>query len=247
VAWIESHQALGHHPKTLRLAAALRCRVPEAVGYLHFLWWWALDYAPDGVVAPDDTTATHVARACLWRGNPDVFWSGLRTAGFVDSGPEGDQLHDWMDYAGRLLERRRKDAERKRSLQRTSGGIPPDVRRTVPDLPDRTVPPKPPLPDLPEPPAAGGADGAPPRAAAESQAEPELLRNGAGQCPLCRQAFTGTYLEHTAAKHRVNADAKPGNLFGRHQEPTAAPSPEMQAQFAAMHERLQSLPEQAEA
>ncbi len=49
MAWIESHQALGQHPKTIRLAAILgRAQMPTVVGHLHYLWWWAFDYARDG-------------------------------------------------------------------------------------------------------------------------------------------------------------------------------------------------------
>jgi len=156
MAWIESHQALGHHPKTLRLAALLKVRVPEAVGLLQFLWWWALDYAPDGLVARADSGA--VAGACLWHGKPETFWDAMLAAGFVeDAGLDVLNIHDWMDYAGRLVERRKSDAERKR-VRRTSAGRPaqpaPDVRRNgartsgvpYPTQPDTTGPdPTPPV------------------------------------------------------------------------------------------------------
>jgi hypothetical protein len=46
--WIQSHQDVREHPKTRKLAARLRVNVPEAVGLLHLLWWWALSYASDG-------------------------------------------------------------------------------------------------------------------------------------------------------------------------------------------------------
>jgi hypothetical protein len=137
MAWIESHQALGRHPKTLRLAAELGCTLPTAVGYLQFLWWWALDYAQDGVVEPDAKAL--VGRACEWRGRPDRFWTSLITAGFVDPLPGGGvQVHDWAEYAGRLIDKRTKDAERKRQGRavatapelRTSTGNPTDIGRT---------------------------------------------------------------------------------------------------------------------
>ena len=51
-AWIESHQSLRDHPRKDQLAEELFVgRVPNdvanyaAVGILHYLWWWALDYA----------------------------------------------------------------------------------------------------------------------------------------------------------------------------------------------------------
>jgi len=152
MAWIESHQALGHHPKTLRLAAALTCSVPAAVGHLHFLWWWALDYAPDGLVHADDLPT--VARACEWRGKSERFWTGLQAAGFVEQTGVDQvlKIHDWMDYAGRLVERRAANAERMRTARakhvpRTSGtragatGPTNQPDRTGPTGPDQPVSP----------------------------------------------------------------------------------------------------------
>ena len=133
-AWIESHQALGHHPKTMRLAATLGVRVPEAVGLLHFLWWWALDYAADGVVAAADQAT--VARTCLWHGKSDRFWGALLEVGFVEPADSGSvRIHDWMDYAGRLLEKRAHNVQRARANR--SRNVQSDARArsgaTVPD------------------------------------------------------------------------------------------------------------------
>jgi hypothetical protein len=147
MAWVESHQALGHHPKTIRLAELLKVRVPEAVGLLHFLWWWALDYAPNGLVPAADKPT--VAHACLWHRKPDDLWSALLTAGFVEeAGLDVLKIHDWMDYAGRLVEKRAANAERMRNarakhVQRTSGAR---AGATVPDRtgPNRTEPDLPP-------------------------------------------------------------------------------------------------------
>ena len=51
MAWIESHQELANHPKTKRFKRALGISTPQAIGHLHLLWWWALDYAQDGSLA----------------------------------------------------------------------------------------------------------------------------------------------------------------------------------------------------
>lgn len=130
MAWIESHQALGQHPKTLALAAALHCTLPTAVGHLQYLWWWALDYAPDGLVTA--RTRPVAIRACQVQRQPERFWSALVEAGFVDVldelGPTW-RIHDWREYTGRLIDQRWKNAERKRESRRrvddvrvTSGG-----------------------------------------------------------------------------------------------------------------------------
>ena len=52
MAWIKSQQVLREHPKLKRLARRLEVSVPAALGHLHMLWWWALDYAQDGDLTP---------------------------------------------------------------------------------------------------------------------------------------------------------------------------------------------------
>jgi len=154
MAWIESHQTLGHHPKTLKLARELKCGVPAAIGYLHLMWWWALDYAPNGLVAADDKPM--VARACMWSRRSEQFWAALLTSGFVEV--DGDnvlKIHDWMDYAGRLNEQRalRKESNRRAQTKRrqrlvsaeSAVTVTPRQQPTGPDLtgPNRTGPPTP--------------------------------------------------------------------------------------------------------
>jgi hypothetical protein len=170
---------------------------------------------------------------------------------------EGFHVHDFLDWnpsRQQVLADRAAAAERKRSSRGRPAGVTPESRRS-PDTPDERRSPvstplhsgRPPaVPDPPYPPSATGADGAAPRAVAEPL--PVTLRADAGQCPLCRLPFTGSYLDHTAEKHKVNSMASPGNLFGgRRGDPVEAPPPEVAAQFAAMHERLQSLPDEAQA
>lgn len=110
MSWIESHTSLARHPKTLRLARSLGVGVPATIGHLHLLWWWALEYTPGGCLAAfeDDELAT----ACLWEGDPTVLRTALTKAGFVD---EDDMLHDWDAYAGKLLDQRRKNAQKQRA------------------------------------------------------------------------------------------------------------------------------------
>jgi len=62
----------------------------------------------------------------------------LVDAGFIDSEDGRTSVHDWNEYAGKLLEKRANDRERKRKpaavpteLQRKSDGTPKDGARTV--------------------------------------------------------------------------------------------------------------------
>lgn len=109
--WIESHTNLARHPKTIRLAKALGVSVPAAVGHLHLLWWWALEYAQDGDLThfSDD----EIAEAVLWDGDPGDLVAGLTAARLLDD----RHIHDWDDYAGRLIQKRVENAERMRQAR----------------------------------------------------------------------------------------------------------------------------------
>jgi hypothetical protein len=237
MAWIESHQTLSHHPKTLRLAGALKCGVPAAIGYVHLLWYWGLDYARDGDI--DGSMRDQVAAACYWRGKPEQFWMGLLQSGFVEATDGGVRIHDWMDYAGRLLDRRAQHAarsKRARDAQRDETGRAPGAATNSARVTNRTVPNQ---PDPPNPHDADAHGGSAPRVGSlkPEDREPLVVHADAGVCPLCRHTYRGSYLEHTAEAHKVRAE--PANL-GRS---PLAPPPELEAQFAAMHERLQAIPD----
>ena len=145
MAWIEVHQTLQRHPKLLRLSAKLRVHRAQSAGHLLFLWLWSLDYAPTGDLSafgPAEITA-----AAEYPGDAEIFAQALRETGWIEA---DGKLHDWYDYAGKLIEKREADRERKAEsrrvppvVHRTSGGHPPDGAGTVPNL---TKPEDPPLP-----------------------------------------------------------------------------------------------------
>lgn len=112
MTWIESHQELGAHPKTRKLARILGLSRPAVVGHLQFLWWWAVDYAEDGDITRFDPL--DIALGAEWEGEAQTFLDALVSAGFVDSDAQGVRIHDWHDYAGKLIERRRANAQRMR-------------------------------------------------------------------------------------------------------------------------------------
>lgn len=121
MAWIESHQTLREHPKTKRAARLLRISRVQVIGHLHCLWWWALDYAQDGNItaySPDD-----IADAADWVGDPDEFLNALIKAGggerpgFIERNGDGLALHDWWEYAGKLVGRRISNAARQKNFR----------------------------------------------------------------------------------------------------------------------------------
>lgn len=97
--------------------------LPAAVGHLHYLWWWVLDYAQDGDLSrfePED-----VAEAAMWDGDPVAFLEALIKAGFIDRDEDRLVIHDWDDYAGRLVDKRKANRERQRRWreQRVSNAL----------------------------------------------------------------------------------------------------------------------------
>lgn len=195
--WIESHRGLKDHPKTVMLTAAWNDRKPCVLGHLHELWWWTLEYAPDGIIRP--SFVPQVIAACEWHGKSDRFWSGLVESGFLEVQTDGSYaVHDWDEYAVRRIQRYEKETQRKLEWRekvgragRTEGDAPvgrpeappgraggafPTRARHQPDLPtgrEASLPDQPPTPLPPDAPDAPDTDaqGAPPTASAPSQPE----------------------------------------------------------------------------
>ncbi|WP_212939223.1 hypothetical protein [Paenibacillus antibioticophila] len=136
MAWIESHQGTDRHPKTRKFCRKLGVSVPTAVGHLHMFWWWAMEFAQDGDVSKFE--AEDIADAMEYDGDPDVLMDALIYAGYIDQTETGRVIHDWYDYAGKLIERRKSDALRKANSRRKpaednkdSADSPKDVQRTT--------------------------------------------------------------------------------------------------------------------
>ncbi len=111
MAWIESHQDLASNAKTRRAARILDVPVPQVVGHLHMLWWWALDHAFDGDITAFD--ALDLADAVAWDGDPDDLVKALvdcgpgDKVGFLEHTDDGRTLiHDWAEFTAHLRARR---------------------------------------------------------------------------------------------------------------------------------------------
>lgn len=115
MAWIESHQSLRDHPKTRKLSRILGTSLPATIGHLQCLWWWAIDYAEDGNLSRFD--AFDIAIGGEWDQDADTFVNALVTVGFLEYIADGLTVHDWDDYAGKLIERRKANAERMRNAR----------------------------------------------------------------------------------------------------------------------------------
>lgn len=112
MAWIEVHDTLREHRKTYALASALRVSQPTAIGHLVSLWTWAINNAQDGDLSCFPADA--IARACFWDKKPSLLIEALQECGFVT---RDMTIHDWDNYAGKLLEQREIQREQSRVRQ----------------------------------------------------------------------------------------------------------------------------------
>jgi hypothetical protein len=121
MAWLEVHQTLPRHRKTFHLAAELKIPRVQVVGHMVSLWLWAIDNAPSGELT--GLPAGVIAFAAEWEGDADLFVGALIRSGFIAAEDDEMVIHDWYEYAGKLIERR--EAERVRSANRRQSGTQP--------------------------------------------------------------------------------------------------------------------------
>lgn len=129
MAWIESHQAISRHRKTLHMVKELKVDRHKLIGHLHELWWWGLDNATaEGLLGhvPDSV----IAEAAGWpERQADRFVAAMVSAGFVEASEAGYILHDWFEYAGKFYDQkelrraanRQSQAARRQRLSVTGG------------------------------------------------------------------------------------------------------------------------------
>ena len=102
MAWIEVHQGLREHRKTYACAEMLRINRVVMVGTLVSLWLWALDNAQDGSL--DGISNLTIARVCDWpEKKANDLISALVECGWLDKDGDILRIHDWTDYAVRLM------------------------------------------------------------------------------------------------------------------------------------------------
>jgi len=93
-----------------------------------------------------------------------------------------------------------------------------------------------PVNDLVSPARARAPDEPAARRALADEEEPARLPNGATQCPMCPDVFTGSYADHMAGpRHRVREI--PEDFKRRRSPPTEAPPPEVAAELAALRSK----------
>lgn len=145
MAWIELHQSVWTHRKTLALADALDIEDTYAAAHMARFWSWAMDNARNGDITV--MSRTIIAKAAGWSGDPSKFVEAVTCAGFLDRDDQGLRIHNWADYTGRLMEARIKNKERQRRYRERNENVTVmsplrngEGKRNVTGLPYPTVP-----------------------------------------------------------------------------------------------------------
>lgn len=117
MSWIKSESEIQRNPKFGRAARALGITKAALIGHLHMLWWWAVDYAQDGVISAYDNE--DIAEAIEWKGDIAKFINALINCGgdghfgLLERTEDGDLIiHSWEDHCAKKYEKRKKEADR---------------------------------------------------------------------------------------------------------------------------------------
>lgn len=109
--WIKSYQATDRDPQTRKFCRLTGLDIPRAVGSLHMIWWWALDWAPDGDISKFESV--DLADAAHFGGDPVAFFDALVQSGYVSKTLDGYEIVDWHNIGGQVIEGRKKAAKKK--------------------------------------------------------------------------------------------------------------------------------------
>ena len=143
MAWLESHQSLLTHRKTLRLAALLKANKYQVIGHLHALWWWSLDNASDNG-SLGEALAEEIAEASGWPQRSANLWlDSLVSVQFLDQDGAALVLHNWDRYAGKLNRARAANRQRMKDARATHVQDTDAERVGLPTSPHLTSPTQP--------------------------------------------------------------------------------------------------------
>jgi len=108
-----------------------------AIGHLHLLWWWTLEYRMDGVLT--DLNDAEIAEAAEYQGDPKRFVNALVEAKLIDRGDGVLAVHDWFDFCGEVVRKRLHRLQDKRLKSADIGRQRPPTQ-PHPTIPNRTKP-----------------------------------------------------------------------------------------------------------
>ncbi len=137
MAWIEFHDDVWEHHKTERFADALGLPLVYAVGHLTSLWTFVLRNAwRDANLEPWGDRG--IERGARWVGEPGKFVTAARECGILD----GSVVHGWLERAGKLVQDRLYNEERKKNavIRRKTDATVPNLTQPNPTVPNQQDP-----------------------------------------------------------------------------------------------------------
>lgn len=109
--WIESHQTIERHYKTLDLMTSMGWDIDTTIGKLHRFWWWCMDYVEDGDLRKHSRERLG-AVVGLSGESAEKFIESMVSSRYLDDDPYF-RIHDWWDYYGRFLQVKYKNKQEK--------------------------------------------------------------------------------------------------------------------------------------
>ena len=104
MAWIESHQELERHPKTLFMMNRMGWDVDTTLGKLHRFWWWCVDYCEDGDLRRFNDSQLGCVVGIHDQQQAARFVKEMVEACWLDRIPGTFRVHAWWRYIGRFLQ-----------------------------------------------------------------------------------------------------------------------------------------------
>lgn len=133
MAYVEVRTTLPGHRKVAAASRRLGIPRPAVIGHLVCFWAWALENV-DSSGSLAGVEAMDIAHAAGWpakqRRTAERFVRDLVETGWISEEDGELFIHDWADYAGRLLTKREADAARKRAERAASRSASASVQRT---------------------------------------------------------------------------------------------------------------------
>lgn len=115
LAWVELHHSIWTHPKVKFLADGLHIDRMLAAAHLIRFWTWAIENVGDENGDISYLECEDIAAACGWRKKAQKLMDALIASHWLDQRDGHLFIHDWADYSGgRLFRKRKSDRERKR-------------------------------------------------------------------------------------------------------------------------------------
>lgn len=98
--WFKLYADLQHHQKRYRLESILN--TDYGMHYITNWFCFVCRYAQDGNLS--HVTKPELARSCEWKGDPDLFWEALVSAGFIEPSGNTWVVHGWTEEHNRFIE-----------------------------------------------------------------------------------------------------------------------------------------------